>query len=111
MSNHGGRQLDRAPSALDTLPEVVTAVGERAEVYHDGGIRRGSDVLIALALGARAVGLGRPVLWALAVGGSSGVERFLALLATDVATSLALAGRRSVAELDRSVLGPGTPGP
>ncbi|MGP8110810.1 MAG: alpha-hydroxy acid oxidase [Thermoplasmata archaeon] len=111
VSNHGGRQLDRAPSALDALPEVVTAVGDRAEVYYDGGIRRGSDVLIALALGARAVGLGRPVLWALAVGGGSGVERFLALLAADVATSLALAGRRSVAELDRSLLGPGTPGP
>jgi 4-hydroxymandelate oxidase len=111
VSNHGGRQLDRAPAALDMLPEVVTAVGDRAEVYYDGGIRRGSDVLIALALGARAVGLGRPVLWALAVGGSSGVERFLAMLGEDLATSLALAGRRSVSELDRSVLGPGTPGP
>lgn len=110
VSNHGGRQLDRATAALDALAEVVDAVDGRAEVYFDGGVRRGSDALVALSLGARAVGLGRPVLWALALGGEAGVSRLCSLFATDLATSLALLGRRSVRELDRSVLGPGTPG-
>ncbi len=111
VSNHGGRQLDRARAALDALPEVVDAVGDRAEVYYDGGIRRGSDALIALALGARAVGLGRPILWALAVGGEAGVARYLSLFSEDLATSLALAGRRSLGELDRSLLAPAPAGP
>jgi 4-hydroxymandelate oxidase len=104
VSNHGGRQLDRSPATLDVLPSIVEAVGDRAEVYLDGGVRRGSDVLVALALGARAVGLGRPPLWALAAGGEAGVERFLELLAGEVATSLAILGRRSVAEVDRSAV-------
>ncbi len=106
VSNHGGRQLDRAPAALDALPGVVDAVAGRAEVYMDGGARRGSDLLIALALGARAVGLGRPPLWALAAAGEAGVERFLELLSAELATSLALLGRRSVQGLDRSALAP-----
>ncbi len=106
VSNHGGRQLDRARAALDALPEVVDAVGGRAEVYYDGGIRRGSDALVALALGARAVGLGRPILWALAVGGEAGVAHFLSLFSTDLAISLALAGRRSLREVDRTMLAP-----
>ena len=74
VSNHGGRQLDGAPATLDALPEVVEAVAGRAEVYLDGGVRRGSDVLTALALGARAVFVGRPVLWGLAVDGAAGVH-------------------------------------
>jgi 4-hydroxymandelate oxidase len=106
VSNHGGRQLDGAITALEALPEVVAAVGSRAEVYIDGGIRRGSDVLVALALGARGVGLGRPVLWALAAGGESGVTRLLSLLNAEVATSMMLAGRRTVAEIDRSLVTP-----
>jgi 4-hydroxymandelate oxidase len=104
VSNHGGRQLDGAPATLDVLPEVVTAVGKDAEVYVDGGARRGTDILIALALGARGVGIGRPVLWALAVGGADGVRRYFELLKVELATVMALAGVRSVAEIDRDVL-------
>jgi 4-hydroxymandelate oxidase len=104
VSNHGGRQLDGAPAALDALPEVVAAVGSRLEVYVDGGIRRGSDVLIALALGARAVGLGRPALWALAAGGEAGVARWLALLKTDLAVAMALTGRRTLSEIDSGLV-------
>ncbi len=104
VSNHGGRQLDQAPASLDALPEVVGAVGQDAEVYLDGGIRRGSDVLIALALGAKAVGLGRLVLWGLAAGGEAGVTRMLALLKEDLATTMALTGRRTLREVDSSLL-------
>ncbi|MGA8543566.1 MAG: alpha-hydroxy acid oxidase [Thermoplasmata archaeon] len=105
VSNHGARQLDGAPAALDALPEVVRAVGDRAEVYYDSGVRRGSDVVMALAMGARAVGIGRPVLWALAVGGEAGVTRLLSLLKVDLATVMAVTGRTTIASLDRSVLG------
>ena len=104
VSNHGGRQLDGVPATLDVLPEVAQAVGGRAEVYLDGGVRRGSDVLRALALGARGVGLGRPVLWGLAVDGSAGVARVLDLLGTELAISMALAGCRSVAEIGRDLV-------
>ncbi len=110
VSNHGGRQLDGAPASLDALAEVVAAVGNSAEVYLDGGVRRGSDVLIALALGAHAVGVGRPVLWALAAGGESGVRQYFALLTTELATAMALVGRRRIAEIDRTLIGP-APGP
>ena len=106
VSNHGGRQLDGTPASLDALAEIAPAVGRDVEVYLDGGVRRGSDIVIALASGARAVGLGRPILWALAAGGAAGVDRYLGLLATELATSLALAGRTSIAELDSSALGP-----
>ena len=105
VSNHGGRQLDGASATLDVLPEVVEAVGRDAEVYLDGGVRRGSDVLMALALGARAVGIGRPVLWARAAGGEAGVARLLSLLEVDVATVMALTGRTTVPAVDRSLLG------
>jgi 4-hydroxymandelate oxidase len=104
VSNHGGRQLDRTSSSLAALPEVAAAVHGRAEVYLDGGVRRGSDVLIALALGARAVGVGRPVLWALAAAGENGVARYLALLVHDLATAMVLAGRRSLSEVDRTLV-------
>ena len=106
VSNHGGRQLDRAPASLSALPEVVAAVGGGTEVYLDGGVRRGSDILIALALGARAVGVGRPVLWALGAGGEAGVSKYLSLLASDLATAMALAGRSAVPEVDRTVVAP-----
>jgi 4-hydroxymandelate oxidase len=105
VSNHGGRQLDGAPAALDALPEVVAAVGSSAEVYFDSGVRRGSDILMALALGARGVGIGRPVLWALAAGGSAGVARLFALLKLDLATVMALAGRPRISAVDGSLLG------
>ncbi len=106
VSNHGGRQLDRAPPALSALPKVARAVGRRAEVYFDGGVRRGSDILIALALGARAVGVGRPPLWALAAAGEAGVERYLTLLTTDFTSSMILTGRRSLTDVDRTVIAP-----
>jgi 4-hydroxymandelate oxidase len=104
VSNHGGRQLDGAPASLDALPEVVEEVGSEIEVYFDGGIRRGSDIVIALALGARAVGLGRLVLWALAAGGEAGVSKLLSLLKTDLATVMALTGRRTISEIDKSLV-------
>ena len=104
VSNHGGRQLDGAVASLDALPGVVEAVGDRIEVLVDGGFRRGSDLLVALALGARGIGLGRPVLWALAAGGEAGVRRALEMLRMELAVDLALAGCRSIAEVDRSLL-------
>ena len=106
VSNHGGRQLDLAPATLDALPGVVREVGRHAEVYLDGGVRRGSDVAVALALGARAVGVGRPVLWALAAGGHAGVDRYLRLLGTEVANTLVQLGRSSVSAVDRSLIRP-----
>ncbi|MGA8303501.1 MAG: alpha-hydroxy acid oxidase [Thermoplasmata archaeon] len=105
VSNHGGRQLDGAPAALDALPGVVEAVGSKVEVYFDSGIRRGSDILMALALGANAVGIGRPALWALAAGGEAGVARLIALLKLDLATVMALTGRTKISAIDGSLLG------
>ncbi len=105
VSNHGGRQLDGAPASLEVLPEVVRAVGSKVEVYLDGGVRRGSDILIALGLGAKAVGIGRPVLWALAAGGEAGVAKLISLLKTDLATVMALTGRRTISEIDRTLVG------
>ncbi len=92
VSNHGGRQLDGVAASLDALPEVVDAVGERVEVLVDGGVRRGIDVIKALALGARAVLVGRPVLYGLAVEGEPGVVRVLELLQAEIAAALALCG-------------------
>jgi isopentenyl diphosphate isomerase/L-lactate dehydrogenase-like FMN-dependent dehydrogenase len=92
VSNHGGRQLDGTiPTAL-ALPEVVEAAADRVEVLVDGGIRRGADLLKALALGARAVLVGRPVLWGLAVGGENGVRHVLEILRNDLDVALAIAG-------------------
>jgi 4-hydroxymandelate oxidase len=102
VSNHGGRQLDGVAASLDALPEVVEAVGDRAEVLMDGGIRRGTDVVKALALGARAVLAGRAPLWGLAVDGAEGVERVLGLLREEVALALALSGCASAAEVTRA---------
>jgi 4-hydroxymandelate oxidase len=104
VSNHGGRQLDGAPATLDALPEVVRAIGTRAEVYLDGGVRRGSDIVMALAMGARAVGLGRPVLWALGAGGEPGISHLFALLKKELANVLALCGRPQVSELDPTMV-------
>ena len=106
VSNHGGRQLDHAVAALDALPAVVAAVGDRAEILLDGGVRRGTDVLKALALGARAVCLGRPVLWGLALAGADGVARVLDLIRDELALDLLLCGKASVAEVDRSLVVP-----
>jgi isopentenyl diphosphate isomerase/L-lactate dehydrogenase-like FMN-dependent dehydrogenase len=100
VSNHGGRQLDGAPGALDALPGVVDAVGGRLEVLLDGGIRRGTDVVKALALGARAVLVGRFAMWSLAIGGHAGVERMLAILRSDLVRTMQLIGCTTVDELD-----------
>jgi 4-hydroxymandelate oxidase len=104
VSNHGGRQLDTAPATIDVLPEVVAAVAGRAEVLLDGGVRRGTDVLKAVALGARAVLVGRPALWGLACGGQAGVERVLAILRDEIDLSLALAGAPTVADLSADLV-------
>jgi 4-hydroxymandelate oxidase len=92
VSNHGARQLDRLPAPVDVLAEVVRAVDGRAEVWVDGGVRRGLDIAIALALGAQGVLLGRPILWALAAGGEAGVERALAILRREFEITLGLLG-------------------
>jgi 4-hydroxymandelate oxidase len=102
VSNHGGRQLDGVVASLDALPEVVEAVGDRAEVYVDGGVRRGSDVVMALALGARAVLVGRPALYGLAFGGSEGVSQVLGILRDETENALALLGCRAPGEVTRT---------
>ena len=102
VSNHGGRQLDGVPPTLDVLPEVVEAIGERVEVLLDGGIRRGIDVLKALALGARATLSGRSVLWGLAAGGEEGATRVLELLRREVELGLKLLGCPSPADVTPS---------
>jgi 4-hydroxymandelate oxidase len=104
VSNHGGRQLDGAVATLEALPEVVAAVEGRAEVYVDGGVRRGTDVLKALALGARAVLIGRPVLWGLAVGGEAGVRHVLRLLRDELDLAMALSGKASLADVDGALV-------
>jgi 4-hydroxymandelate oxidase len=100
VSNHGGRQLDTTLAGADALPEVVEAVGGRIDVLVDGGIRRGTDVLKALALGARAVMVGRPLLWGLALGGEEGVKRVLEILLAGFDNALALSGVPRAADLD-----------
>lgn len=104
VSNHGGRQLDGSPATMDVLESVVDAVAGRAEVYLDGGVRRGTDVVKALALGARAVAIGRPVIWALATGGERGVSQMLSMLREELDVALALCGANSPAELERSLV-------
>jgi isopentenyl diphosphate isomerase/L-lactate dehydrogenase-like FMN-dependent dehydrogenase len=97
VSNHGGRQLDTVPATIEALPEVVDAVAGRCEVYLDGGVRRGTDVLKALALGARAVLVGRPILWGLAVDGEAGARHVLELLHAELELAMALSGRPTIA--------------
>jgi 4-hydroxymandelate oxidase len=104
VSNHGGRQLDTSIPAIRALPEVIAAVKGRCEVYVDGGVRRGTDVIKALALGARAVLVGRPVLWGLAVNGEEGVIDALALLRDEIDLAMALCGCRNVAEVTADLL-------
>ena len=99
VSNHGARQLDRVPASVDVLAEVVEAVAGRAEVWVDGGVRRGLDIAIALALGARGVLIGRPILWALAADGQAGVERALAILGEELRVALALLGTPTPADI------------
>uniref|UniRef100_A0A8C4QY51 (S)-2-hydroxy-acid oxidase n=1 Tax=Eptatretus burgeri TaxID=7764 RepID=A0A8C4QY51_EPTBU len=104
VSNHGARQLDGVLSTLDALPEVVAAVSGRIEVYIDGGVQRGTDVLKALALGAQAVFIGRPVLWGLAVNGENGVRQVLELLQDELSLAMAFSGCRTVKEITPDLL-------
>ncbi len=104
VSNHGGRNLDTVPGTIDALPRVVEAIAGRIPVMLDSGIRRGTDVLMALALGAKAVLIGRPYVYGLAVGGAPGVERVISILRDELERAMALTGRRSLAEIDSSVL-------
>jgi isopentenyl diphosphate isomerase/L-lactate dehydrogenase-like FMN-dependent dehydrogenase len=102
VSNHGGRQLDGVAASLRVLPEVVAAVGDRVEVLMDGGVRRGSDIIKARCLGARAVLIGRAYAWALGAGGGPGVARAIQILRTDLVRTLRLLGCESMTALDRS---------
>jgi len=101
VSNHGGRQLDRAPTPLEQLPPIVDEVGDRAEVYLDGGILSGADVVAAVALGARACLVGRAYLYGLMAGGEQGVHRAAEILHTEIVRTMQLLGVTSVAELTR----------
>ncbi len=104
VSNHGGRQLDSTEPTISALPSVANAVGERAEVFLDGGVRNGTDVVKAIALGARAVLVGRPWFWALAVGGEAGVRRMLEIYSEEIDRTLALIGRPVLADIDASAV-------
>jgi 4-hydroxymandelate oxidase len=105
VSNHGGRNLDTAPATIDALPEIIDRVAGRVPVLVDGGIRRGTDVLKALAVGASAVLIGRPYAYALAVDGADGVARAVGILRTELEMAMALVGRPSIGALDRTLLG------
>ncbi len=107
VSNHGGRQVDGAIASLDALPPIAEAVGQDLAVLFDSGVRCGADVFKALALGARAVLLGRPYLWGLALGGQAGVETVLKMLLAELDLTMALSGYRSPEELDRAALARG----
>jgi isopentenyl diphosphate isomerase/L-lactate dehydrogenase-like FMN-dependent dehydrogenase len=102
VSNHGGRQLDTVPAGIDALPEVADEVGGEVELFVDGGVRRGTDVLKALALGARAAMIGRPVLWGLAAGGERGVADVLEMLRREIALAFVLAGCTTCADVTRA---------
>jgi isopentenyl diphosphate isomerase/L-lactate dehydrogenase-like FMN-dependent dehydrogenase len=104
VSNHGGRQLDTAIATIDALPEVVEAAAGSAEVYLDGGVRRGTDVLKALALGARGVLVGRPVLWGLTLAGAAGVQQVLLMLRHELEEAMTLAGCPTLASITRGLV-------
>jgi len=106
VSNHGGRQLDTAPATCEVLPHVVDAAGDVCEIYVDGGIRRGSDVLKAIALGARVVMVGRPILWGLCVGGEQGALNVLNILRRELDEAMLLCGCTTLSDINRSVLAP-----
>jgi len=107
VSNHGGRQLDGAPSSISALPKVAEAVGSQIEVMFDGGVRTGQDVLRALALGARSCMIGRAFVWGLGAGGEEGVAKAIDILAKELDVSMALTGTKSIGEIDGAVIAPG----
>ena len=104
VSNHGGRQLDTAPASIDTLPAIADAVAGKVEIILDGGVRRGSDVVKALALGANAVAIGRAYLYGLAAGGEAGVRRALDIIDSEVRRTMALCGRTQLSALSRDLI-------
>jgi 4-hydroxymandelate oxidase len=104
VSNHGARNLDTVPATVDALPEVAGRIGGRIPILVDGGIRRGTDIVKAVALGATAVLIGRPYCYGLAVGGAAGVQRVVDILRTELEMAMQLMGRRSLKEIDRSAL-------
>ncbi len=104
VSNHGGRQLDGVVTSIEALPEIVGAVAGRCEIYLDGGIRGGTDILKALALGARGVVVGRPVLWGLAVDGASGVQHVLSILHTELERAMKLAGCPRLSSINHALV-------
>jgi len=106
VSNHGGRQLDASPATIEVLPRIADAIGSGAEILVDGGIRRGADVIKAIALGAKAVLVGRPVLWGLAAGGQAGVSAALGVLRRELDLAMALCGCPSVATMTRDLVEP-----
>ena len=110
VSNHGGRQLDTSPATIEVLQEVVDAADGRCEILIDGGVRRGTDVVKALALGARAVLIGRPALWGLAAGGQAGVEKVLEMLRREFDIAMALSGAACPGALTRDLIAPETDG-
>jgi len=105
VSNHGGRNLDTAPATLDALPAIVDNVAGRVPVLVDGGVRRGTDIIKALGLGAAAVLIGRPYMYGLAVAGAQGVADVVRILRTELEMAMALCGRARLADLDRSIVG------
>ena len=108
VSNHGGRQLDGAASSIEALPAVVDAVGTQIEVWMDGGIRSGQDVLKAIALGARGTMIGRPFLYGLGARGEAGVTRCLEIIRNELDITMAFCGHRDIANVGREILLPGT---
>jgi isopentenyl diphosphate isomerase/L-lactate dehydrogenase-like FMN-dependent dehydrogenase len=106
VSNHGGRKLDGMPASIDMLPGVVAAVGGRAEVFLDGGVRRGTDVLKALALGAKAVLVGRPYAWALAADGEEGVRKVIEILREELLNTMITTGCARTSDVPRSLVLP-----
>jgi L-lactate dehydrogenase (cytochrome) len=108
VSNHGGRQLDGAPSSISALPAIAEAVGSKIEVWMDGGIRSGQDVLKACALGARGTLIGRPFVYGLGANGEAGVTQALEIIRKELDTTMALCGRTDIRNVDHGILLPGT---
>ncbi|MFN6053384.1 MAG: alpha-hydroxy acid oxidase, partial [Planctomycetia bacterium] len=106
VSNHGGRQLDTVPTGLEALPGIVEAVADKAEIFVDGGVRRGTDAIKAICLGARGVLVGKPLLWALATAGTQGVLRLFQILHEELHQSMCLLGCGSVHQLSKDYLFP-----
>jgi isopentenyl diphosphate isomerase/L-lactate dehydrogenase-like FMN-dependent dehydrogenase len=106
VSNHGGRQLDTAPATCEVLPHVVDVAGDLCEIYVDGGVRRGSDVLKAIALGARAVLVGRPILWGLAMASEQGAVNVLEIFRRELDEAMLLCGCTGIEDIDGSLLRP-----